>query len=237
MPSSDTPNINIIALDADDDLWVVQTDLPGLQSILTNPAQFVHNHVVINGQPGVLVQPFVVVFQKFAAKPDGPEVLVQGINQTSLLTVKYADNLQMESGEDSILPPDEVHEIMNHGEAYYSHLQLAGRTPAQVANSIVRTLIAPNDHFSELNALSQTVNGQEAVGSDKISFQLHPTDPHQLIYQGFTAMDSEGDEDRIQDDPPPITCIVNSGGWDGDGNVNVSQTQIKIYTCLTPVGG
>ncbi len=228
MPPIDSPNVNVIALASDDDLWVVETDLAGLTNVLKNPAQFVATYVNINGKPGVLVQPFVIVFQENFPTESGPEVLVQGINETSLLTVKYVAGLKPEPSSETSFAPDEVNAILLVDKSAYSHLQFTDRTPEQVGDSIIRTITTPEIHFAELNALPQTVNGKDMPDNQKLIFEPTSDRVLQVVYQGTVPYALSGPE-KLEDGPPNMACEVTMGDSNPAGQVIVNNIIVKTY--------
>jgi len=248
MPSSDTPNVNVIALASDDDIWVIETDIAGLRTVLENPTGFVRSQISISGQPGDLVEPFVIVFQEIEAKEGGPDVLIQGINHTALLTVKYSANLEVEDDGEPIHPVDEEHAILRHGNAAYSHLQLTGMSPVQVANSIIKSITSTENHFASLNSLRQTLNGEDVGPEGKHTFMPNTKQPTQFIYQGATEHPAapkapvpptppatpippatEPNPAVVEDPPPPPACSVNMGDCNNLNQVIVNNVIIKTY--------
>jgi hypothetical protein len=230
MPASDTPNINVIALASDDDIWVIQTDLSGLQTVLENPAGFVASHITIGGKPGNLVQPFVIVFQEIADKEGGPDVLIQGINHTALLTVKFSDKLVAEDDGQPIYPVDQEHTILQHGTAIYSHLELANMSRAQIASSIIKSITSMENHNASLNGLTQTLNGTAVEPSNKLVFTHNPAQKPQFVYQGATnppvplaVTESGGGGSGDQ------TCMMSNGDANSQGQVIVNGVIIKTY--------
>ncbi|MDR3690739.1 MAG: hypothetical protein P4L46_15285 [Fimbriimonas sp.] len=227
MPSSDTPSINVIALASDDDLWVVQTDLSGLRTVLEDPAGFVRTHVSINGEPGNLVQPFVIVFQEIPARKGGPDVLIQGINHTAMLSVKFSEALEAEDDGVPIHPADQVHAVLRHGNAVYSHLEMAGMDRTQVAASIVKSITSLPRHFESLNGLAQTHAGASVEASKKLRFTHNPAAKPQFVYQG--AVNPPAALASITPGGADQACTMSTGDANDDGQVVVNGVVIKTY--------
>jgi len=224
MESPGNPSFKVVRIATDDDLWVAQTDQASLPTILADPVDWVSNNIQVEGEAGVLWQPFVVVFQQIASQGADPTVLVQGINETALLTVQFSDNLgQPEPTE--LFPPGTTHAILQEGANFFSHLQLTGFTPTQVANNIFIAATIPASFFEALNQLPQTVNG--VAPTPPLNFYPNPTNPVQYLYQGWTPLN---DEPAAPDDDEPVSCEILLGDADADGNVIVNNVIVKAYS-------
>jgi len=231
--SQPTPpsKINIVSIASDDDLWVLETDLDQLLQVLADPVGWVNANVVINGAPAVLWQPFVVVFQEISASGDDPTILVQGINETAVLTVQYVQTSPPPAPVE-LFPASTSVSILQTGTTVYTHLELTDFTPTQVANTMYTAVTSPETYFAAFNQLPQVSNGQLIPIPNQMVFTQNRTLPIQYLYQGWTPQPSENEKPhhRPHDPKPPLACDMSIGDADQSGNVIVNNVIIKTYT-------
>jgi len=228
MPEESNPpsKVNIVAIASDDDMWVVTTDQNTVLQILADPVNWIHANVTINGSGAVLWQPFVVCFQQISGAGTDPNVLVQGINETAVLTVQYVPTTTQSPSP--LFPQGSTVSIVVVGESIYSHLELTGFTPTQVANTVFTSVTNPSLYYTQFNELPQTSNG--APVTPPYIFKPNATIPPQYLYQGWTPVTSGA----LKQGGGGDSCAMSTGNSDSQGNVWVNGIIVKSYS-PTPV--
>jgi len=228
--SKSNPQVNIISIASDDDMWVVTTDLNSVLTILADPVDWISANVTISGSPAVLWQPFVVVFQQVSGTGSDPSVQVQGINETALMTVQYVQTTGQT--QSSLFPSGSTVAMLQVSQTVYTHLELTGFTPTQVANTIFTAATNPTEYFAAFNALPQTLNGSPVPVGSQLVFKPSATASVQYVYEGWTPT-SGGGQVQTQD---PTDCSMSFGDADSEGNVWVNGVIVKTYS-PTPAPG
>lgn len=233
MASSDNLKIDVINLAFDDALWVLETDLDQLLVLLEDPVGCVSENVSVNGAPAILRQPFVVLFQQTEVLPSDQTILVQGINETAVLTVQYSSKGTVVPDINNLFPTGQKVQVLLQGSKVYTHLELAGLTPAQVANTIFTAATTSEIFLQEFNKLDQTLNGQDVPPASKMAFLPNTTTPMRFVYEGWTPQPAAAGGPPP---PQPLDCSILLGDADANGNVIVNNIIIKSYAPVPPGG-
>jgi hypothetical protein len=239
--STNPPNIDLYNVASDDALWVLETDHQNLLNVLAHPSQWVRENVKINGEPGILWEPFVVVFHEVppsgrtpSVHEDGtqkPIIHVKGIHETAVLTVRYSRSATPPSPPSGFFPEGSTLAILRVGDVVHTHLELTGFSALQVANSLFNTVTTPDAYIAAKNALPQTLNGEPTPEGKKLKFVLHPTLPAHVVFQGWTPKPNTAVSlaaKPIQSDAD--ACSMSDGDANSKGQVIVNGIIIKTYT-------
>ena len=229
MAESEQPKINIINIASDDAMWVLETDHSELLQVLADPAEWVRTNVEINGEAGVLWEPFVVIFHEVSPSGEKPTIHVQGIHETAVLTVKYSRSSAPPPDITGLLPEGEVLGVLKVGQRLHTHLEMKGFTKSQVANTLFMAVTHPKVYIAALNELPQTLNGADTQSDQKIKFDHDPTKPPHVTFQGWTPKVAITAASTPSQETASGACNVGAADANAEGQVIVNGIIVKTY--------
>jgi hypothetical protein len=235
----------------DDLLWTHSTDkLDDMESLFANPYEWIQATV---GKE--LASHFVMQFTAFSkADPGSPGFVVQGINDTALITIRFdPDKLKAQlqaagrlTSLDTLGSTLQVRLRTDFGMAY-AHWEW-GTNMQVVAQKLMLAASDTQLFLSELSALTQEVDVEtgnqppEPIMDVHVNFVLPPGGSQSVtfVYEGTEAWfaDSGGEGSEVTEEALPQACNVDIGSFEGgtQAEMEVATTTIivKAYGGTAP---